>query len=165
MPSAQEFDALWLSARSHLECACVRDDNYLRNRYAAEGHYRWIGVYEDDRLRAFGAVRAPRPQGDPRLNGIRVATLSELLVDPADSRSLMALLKTAEQVALGLEAEALLCSASHTALLDGLQRRAYLPYSGNVHILWHSTDAKASWPSSLTQCWLTRGDSAADEVF
>ena len=116
-------------------------------------------------LAGFAAVRPPRAGGDPRLGGARVATLSELVAPVDRPAVLRALVAGAETVARSLDADALLCSASHPATRDALRRRAWLPFPGNVHLLVREPPGTAPLPRALRDWWLTRGDSHADEVF
>jgi hypothetical protein len=96
---------------------------------------------------------------------VRVATASELLAPVDRPRVLRALLAGAETVARSLDADALLCTASHPAAREALRRRAYLPFPGNVHVLVREPPDTAPLPRALAGWWLTRGDSHADEVF
>ena len=160
-----ELSRLWARMRRGLAAAPSRDPAFLRARYGVQGGYRLLGVYEGGVLAGFAAVRPPRADGDPRLGGARVATVSEL-VAPLDRPAVpRALLEGAETVARSLEADALLCTASHPAARDALRRRAYLPFPGNVHLLLREPAGTAPLPRSLAAWWLTRGDSHADEVF
>lgn len=148
-----------------MDAAPTRDGAYLRGRYLGEDGYRLLGVYEAGALAGFAAVRPPRADGDPRLNGVRVATVSELVAPVDRPRILRALLAGAETVARSLDAHALLCSASHPAARAALRRRGCLPCPGNVHVLLREPPGAAPLPRALDGWWLTRGDSHADEVF
>lgn len=159
-----ELSRLWTRARRGICAAPSRDAFALRARYG-EGGYRLIGVYEGGVLAGFAAVRPPRAEGDPRLGGARVATLSEIVVPVDRPAVLRALLDGAETVARSLDADALLCSASHPAARAALRRRAWLPFPGNVHLLLREPPDAAPLPRALAAWWLTRGDSHADEVF
>lgn len=162
---AGELSRLWARARRGVDAAPARDGAYLRGRYLGEGGYRLLGVYEGGVLAGFAAVRPPRAEGDPRLNGVRVATVSELVAPVDRPRLVRALLAGAETVARSLDAHALLCSASHPAARAALRRRGCLPCPGNVHVLLREPPGAAPLPRTLDGWWLTRGDSHADEVF
>jgi GNAT superfamily N-acetyltransferase len=164
LPDRNQLDRLWESARGSLQTAVARNSSYIADRYGRASGYRWIGVYDGPRLTGFGALRAPRMSADARLQGLRVATLSEFLVHPDDPQSALALVKAAEAVAGGLAADAVLCSASHPSVNRILNRRAFLPYPANVRIMVRPAAADAL-AGSLNQWWITRGDSHADEVF
>lgn len=160
-----ELSRLWARARRGLCAAPSRDALALRARYGGEGGYRLLGVYERGVLAGFAAVRPPRAEGDPRLGGARVATLSEVVAPVDRPAVLRALVRGAETVARSLDADALLCSASHPAARAALRRRAWLPFPGNVHLLLREPAGTAPLPRALSAWWLTRGDSHADEVF
>ncbi len=115
-------------------------------------------------LVAFAALLPPGTgPGDPRLGGLRLATLSDLLVagdHPAAGRAALA---RAEELARGLGADGILATASHPAALALLRRAAYLPAPGNVHLLVRPPK-DLTFPEDLGQWWITRadGDSEGD---
>ena len=164
---AFELDRLWQTAGRSLPAAPVRDGRYLTRRYpSGEGHpYALVTVREHSRLVGVGVVRRPRKEGDPRLGGIAVGTLSDI-VYPTDRRDVgRALLAGADALARRFEADALLCSASHPGLRTLLTASGYLPIPGNLHFLARDPRSEYSLPVTLAEWWLTRGDSNADEVF
>jgi hypothetical protein len=157
---AGEARRLWVRARAGVRAAAARDAADLEARYGAGG-YRWIGVRESGGLVALGVLRPPSPGGDPRLGGIAVATLSDLVVPPGRPDAARALLATAELAARGLGADALLCSASHRSLRGPLRRRGYLSTGARVHALLRAPGLDL--PGDAGDWWLTRGDGLADE--
>ena len=167
---ASDIDLLWQQCRSGLQAATVRDGRALMQRYdcsnrSPERTYRTVAVYRDQQLVALGWVRSPRLQGDPRLGGLRMASLSDLLVHPQDSSAIAALLGATEACASSLGADAILCSASHNALAKPLRQRRYVSIAGNVHFFMRGEPADHPWPATVDQWWLARGDSEADAVF
>src|SRR5262249_53491145 len=68
VPSRDEIDALWASARDALAPAAQRDAAYLVRRYevGAGSPYRWITARERGRLRGLLTLREPRAEGDAR---------------------------------------------------------------------------------------------------
>jgi hypothetical protein len=160
-------DALWQRVRGQLQAAPCRDGRTLRWRYGAgpDPPYRVVAVREGGALVGLAVVRVPREESDPRLKGLRVATLSDLLYPPDRSDIGFAAIAGAERVARDLEADALLCTASHRSLPPLLQRRAFLPVGGNLHFMIRDPSPDRLWPNDLADWWLTRGDSSADEVF
>ena len=163
IPERSELDRLWRWVNPELKHAVQRDGAYLESQYPI-ADYGWIGVRNGNRLTGLAIVRAPRADGDVRLQGTRVATLADMLVRPSDQASMRALLHAAHKYARRVDADAVLCSASHPALLRSLYRTGYLPYAGNVRILSREGTTK-NLAGSLADWWLTRGDSSADEVF
>jgi GNAT superfamily N-acetyltransferase len=160
-----EAARLWARVRRALPAAPARDYGYLQARYAEAGGYRLLGVQGAGGLAGFAAVRPPRADGDPRLAGVRLATVSELVFPPERPRVARALLAGSEAVARSLDADALVCAATHPAAAEALRRRAYLPFPGTVHVLLREAPGEPPLPRSLAAWWLTRGDSHADEVF
>jgi GNAT superfamily N-acetyltransferase len=163
-PDRSGLDRLWRLVRSNVAVAPVRDGLYLAWRYGDAAVYRAVTVREREELVGFAVVRRPRSEGDPRLNGIRVASLADLLFHPGRPEVAAALLKGAEVVARNLGADALLCSASHPAVLAALARRGYLRVPANLYFLF-ADPGKYNLPRDLSSWWLTRGDMNADEVF
>ena len=167
-PSSADLDRLWLSLRRTILAGVVRDATALLPRYgdgAAGANYRYAAVRSGSELVGLAIVRRPRAQGDPRLRGIRVATVSELIF-PADRGAIgAAALLGAERVARSMGADAILCTACHPAAISALRRQLYLPIAGNVHFFLQDKTASASWPQALSDWWLTRGDGESDATF
>jgi GNAT superfamily N-acetyltransferase len=158
------IDDLWARVRSQLRAAAVRDSAYLNWRYD-DNAYRPVAVYAESELAGVGIVRAPSDDGDPRLRGVRVAVLSDLLYPPDRPDIGLALLAAAENAGRELGADALLISVSHPGTQRLFKRRAFLRIPGNVHFLFKGTPDTPSLPSGIDEWWLSRGDSSADEVF
>jgi len=167
-PAAAELDVLWQVSRTGTASAVVRDGRYLRERYETgpSSPYRWIGVRRAGALVGVGVVRQPRPDGDPRLRGIQLATLVDLVYDSAEPATGLALLGAAERLARRIGADAVLATCSAPAVAGVLRRQCYLPIGGNVHFLFRDVagDTTRLGPR-LADWWLTRGDGQADEVF
>ncbi len=166
-PASSELDTLWNRVRSALGGAPVRDGAYLLWRYGAaeSGKYVFICARDGKELAGVAVVRRPREEGDPRLSGIKVATLSDMLFLPENRDVALALLAAAERTAHSMGADALLCTASHPAITTLLSRRAYVKLPGNVHFLVRDVKDVHALPKALTDWFLTRGDANSDEVF
>jgi GNAT superfamily N-acetyltransferase len=162
-----ECDDLWRRVRGQIHAGVVRDGRYLRWRYgrASADRYRFVTVRDRGELVGIGALREPRSVGDPRLHGIRVATLSDLLCPPDRPGIALATLAAAATLARSLGADALLCTASHRSLAGPLRRRGFVRLPGNVHFLVREPAGDLGKPPALADWWITRGDSEADEVF
>jgi predicted N-acetyltransferase YhbS len=162
-----EITALWLRARESLAAAQVRDADYLIWRFAAPpaDTYEFAAVRERGALAGIAVVRRPREDGDPRLRGIKVATLSDILFDPTRPDIGMATLRAAEHIARRMGADAMLCTASHAVLAAALRRRAFVRLSGNVHFMLRDPGNEKKWPVELERWWITRGDAESDGVF
>ncbi len=162
-----ELDDLWSRARQSIAASIVRNGEYLSWRYG-DRHaqsYLPVALRSSQRVEGLAVVRKPSASGDPRLRGIRVAVLSELVASADRPDILLALLAAAEAAARGAGADALLATASHASLAPLLRRRAYVPVAGNVHFMARTPAAGPALPRALDAWWLTRGDSDADEAF
>ncbi len=166
-PDRAGLDALWRSVRNQLPAAAVRDGAAVLPAQGSEGGggMRVLGAYQRSALVAYATVRAPRAQGDPRLNGIRVASVSDLLFRPDAPAAGLAVLAAAEETGREFGADALFCSASHPVLGRLLRRRGYVGMGGNMHLLARDATLRAALPAPLSDWWVTRSDSAADETF
>lgn len=157
-------DALWSEARVELMAGQVRSGGALAHRYVRGSEYVFVEARQKDRLVGLGIVKRPRDEGDPRLGGIRVATLSDLLYRPTDGRAGLAVLRGAEDAARALGADALLSGASAAATAPLVRRRGYLGLPGNLRVLARFKGEPVV-PAQLGDWWVTRGDSEGDGTF
>jgi hypothetical protein len=166
-PERSELDSLWQRVRSSLRAAGVRDGRYLAWRYhgARAERYRFISARRERSLGGVAVVRRPEANGDPRLRGIRVAVLADLLFPVGDAATGDALVAGVEDVARELHADALLVSPSHPAVEAVLRSRMYVGLPGNMYFLTRDSAGTLMLPDTLADWWLTRGDMEADEVF
>jgi GNAT superfamily N-acetyltransferase len=166
-PDPVEMDSLWQRTRQTLAASLVRDSRYLNWRYPRErsNTYRFVAIRSNGTLKALAVVRKPRADGDPRLHGTAVATLSEWIFPLDDPAAGLAALAGVEQVAGEFGSDALLCSVTHPGAIPLLRRRGYWKLPANVHLLVRDPSNACSLPSDLSAWWITRGDSNADEVF
>jgi hypothetical protein len=154
-------DQLWQSARGEVPAAPRRAAAELAARYGTSD-YVFVRARIGDRLAGLAIVKRPREDGDPRLRGIRVATLSDVLYRPSESGAGLALLRGAERAARKAGADALLSGASIGALRPLLRRRAFVPVPSNLHVL---ARIPGEHPAALGAWWVTRGDSGGDGSF
>jgi hypothetical protein len=160
------IDRLWTTVRTRLPGAPARSGAGVEQllRTLPEGEYRVLGVRSGSRLDGMGIVRPPRASSDARLNGLRIATLSDALFEPGDASVGRALIAAAERVARALDADALVCSASDPRIQRLLRSRAFLSIPGNVHVLARGPNGPLDAPADLANWWLMRADSFADEA-
>jgi GNAT superfamily N-acetyltransferase len=160
-------DQLWESVRGSIAAAPARGGNHIRWRYdtGPDAPYRAVCVRDDAAVVGSAVVRRPRARGDRRLKGIRVATLSDILYSPMRSNVGLAALTGAEAAACELDADALLCSATHRSLTPLLGRRAFIPVPANLRLLGRISPDAGEIPHDLRDWWITRGDGNADEAF
>ena len=168
-PIAPEVGSLWEATRSEFPLGVVRNSAYLLPRYpgGAGAPYRWLAVRNRRGvLCGIATVRQPRESGDGRLQGIRVATLSDLLFRADDTGAGLTLLGAVERAARDLGADALLASSTVAGVTRLLRRQVYFPLAGNVHLLVRDVTAESRLTgSALAQWWVRRGDGWSDEVF
>jgi GNAT superfamily N-acetyltransferase len=165
---ANDVAGLWRRCSALLGSAVVRNPDYLVPRYPAEpdGHYRWVGVRRGESLTGLAIVRTPRDASDERLRGVRVATLSDLLLDPADVTSGLALLGAVERTARKLDADAIVASSSSISAVRLLRRQWYLPLGGSIHLLFRTSgESRTEFGPSVRDWWLHRGDGGSDDAF
>jgi hypothetical protein len=168
-PSTAEIDALWAATRSGFTAAQTRDGAYIHWRYARDQreHYRFVSVRDAkaSTLLALVVLRLPSEAGDPRLRGVKVATIADLLYDSTRPELGFAALAAAERSARKHDADALLSSTPSDAFQPLLARRAYVRLPGNVHFFTKDTGATCAFPKELDAWWLTRGDGESDGAF
>jgi hypothetical protein len=170
-PAREELDGVWRCAQGAIGASVVRDGWYLRWRYggnvtaADHNRYAFITVRDGTRLVGVAVLLQPRAIGDPRLRGIRVATISDILFPPERRDVGLAILGGVERAARSAGADAILATTSHRALARLLRRQAYVALAGNVHFFLRDVSGAARWPQDLASWWLARGDGEADEVF
>lgn len=160
----QGVDALWHEMRGELRAAPVRCGALFADRYALAGEYVFVHARSRGRLVGLGIVKQPRDSGDPRLRGVRISSLSEILYRPSDERVGLAVLRGAERAARVLAADALLCSASAAPVRPLLRRRGYWSLPANLRVLVRAPKASTP-PQTIADWWVTRGDSEADGSF
>jgi hypothetical protein len=164
-PSREELDDLWRRARSSIAASLVRDGLYLRSRFGADERYAFVSVRDAGRLAGVAVVLRPREMSDPRLRGLRVATISDILFPPEDNDVGLALLGGVEQTARAAGSDAILCTTSNHGLMRVLKRQAFVRLPGNLHFFLRDTTDAGHWSSDLPSWWLARGDGGADAVF
>ena len=163
---APDISALWRRCSAALRSAVVRNPDYLVPRYPIEpdGRYAWVGVRRGESLAGLAIVRRPRDASDERLRGIRVATLSDLLFDPADVMSGLALLGAVERTARTFDADALLASSSSPSVARLFRRQWYFPLGGTIHLLFRASgESGADLGQTVGDWWLQRGDGGSDD--
>jgi len=164
----EELSQLWHRCAKHIGAGPVRDGAALRRRYTgpdAGGDYHFGAVRDDGVLVGAAILRAPRAEGDPRLAGLRVASLSDLLFEPDRPDVGVGVLSVAARMAASLDTDAILCSASHRAVVAAVRSQFYVPLGGNIHFFLRDQTAARPWPLALDEWWLTRGDGFSDESF
>jgi hypothetical protein len=158
------IDDLWARLCDQVRTSQERDARYVLGRYSTEGVYDFTSTWREGTLMGWAVVRWPGQGGDPRLSGLKVALISDLLFPIADPFVGAATLRGAERVARQLGADALVCSGSHPELERLLARRGYVALPGTVQV--HARDAEHHrFGGERHDLWITRGDARSDEAF
>jgi GNAT superfamily N-acetyltransferase len=170
LPSQDAIDRLWLRVRQRVAAGTTRDGRYFHWRYDARrgGAYEVATVRERGaraRLVGLAVVRRSGDSPDPRLSGLRLATLADILFDPRDERAGIAALKAAERLARRMGADALLCTTAHPAITRLLARRVYVKTTGGVHMMVREPRAERRLSTRVEDWWLMRGDANSDDAF
>jgi hypothetical protein len=160
------YNSLWGRARTVLRFSQVRDANYVESRYIGPvaSPYVLLEARDGEDLVGFAALRRPGRGDDPRLSGLAVAVLADMVVAGLRTDAIASLLGAAERAARELGADALVCSGSHPALLRALGARGYLRIPATLQFLARMKAGDAE-SAPLSDWWLLRADGNADEGF
>jgi GNAT superfamily N-acetyltransferase len=159
-----QLDGLWARLQDQVQATPVRDAPAITSRYRDDGAYDLVTVWSGSTLEGWSIVRQPNEVPDPRLSGLRVASLSDALYPLIRPAVGAAVVRGAESSARVHRADALLCSASHPAFERVLSRRGYAPLPANVHFMARDS-AEYTFGTLPDEIWVTRGDAYSDETF
>ncbi|HKW09375.1 MAG TPA: hypothetical protein VJO33_03285 [Gemmatimonadaceae bacterium] len=159
-----EVDSLWQSVREELGPAVVRGGEEIVRRYNGP-EYVFVQVRDGRRLVGLAVVKRPSEQGDPRLVGLRIATLSDALYRAIEPRVAFALVRGAERASKTLAADALLVSASPRVFDAVVRRLGYVNAPANLHVLVKVPQSPEHGAQGFGDWWITRGDSEGDGTF
>jgi GNAT superfamily N-acetyltransferase len=165
-PAAAEVDPLWLRLRAQLNLAPSRGGSYLEWRYDREhpGRYQFIEVRRQGRLTSLVVARLPERVDDPRLAGLRVGLIVDLLVDPADTTAVTAALLAARQWGAKAGCDAILLTISHLGVGRLVKRLGFVRIPGNIHCMLRVPAGALDAPASMEHSWLMRGDAWSDDI-
>lgn len=165
-PAASEIDGLWTTLRNRIGFASSRDSAYISWRYAPPdgGDYEFITIRDAGQLCGLAIVRGPRREDDPRLGGLRVGLIADLLVDPRHKRAARAALLAARSWCRLRNYDAVLFTISNNVLRSMMPTLGYVPVPGNIHFMLRTGNSGIASPSGLDDSWLTRGDGWGDDI-
>ena len=166
-PPESAVDGLWERLRPHLNFAPSRSGAYITWRYAGENssRYEYISLYSGTRLRALAVVRVAERADDPRLAGLRLGLIVDLVLDPTDRPAAVAALLAARSWGRRKGCDAILLTLSHGGVGRLAIKVGYARIPGNVHCLLRARDGALSGPEEgLERSWLTRGDAWGDDI-
>jgi len=166
LPDEAALDSLWMRAQRALSSSATRSGAYLRWRYesAASGHYAFATVWRADELVALAVLAPPRRSSDPRIAGLAIGSVVDLVLDPDCAGALPRVLGVARRWARSAGYDALLLTASRRALRAPLLRAGYLPAPGNIHLLLRDPGGSHGLSTDLDAWMVTRGDAWGDHL-
>jgi hypothetical protein len=166
LPPEAALDSLWVRARQRLSSSATRSGAYLRWRYqrGANGYYRFALVSRRDELVGLAVLAPPGRRDDPRIAGLGIGSVVDLVLDPDCRGALPGVLEVARRWARSAHYDALLLTASQRALRGRLLRNGYLPTPGNIHLLLRDPGARHGLSTDLDVWMVTRGDAWSDHL-
>jgi hypothetical protein len=163
-PAAAEIDALWQAMSRQLAIAPNRSGAYIAWRYAGD-RYQFICVRrQGGTLAALAVVRRPERIDDPRLAGLRVGLIVDLVLDPSDTAAARRALLAARGWGRRADCDAVLLTISHRGTSRIMTGLGYARIPGNVHFLLRVPAGTLEAPQGLEHSWLTRGDAWGDDI-
>ena len=166
LPSERDLDSLWDSARVAGSCCASRSGAYLRWRYqrGANDRYWFASCWRQTELVGLAVLQHPERLDDPRLAGLLIGSVVDLVLDPKCPNALPRVLGAARQWARSLQYDALLLTMSHLALRGTTLRAGYVPMSGNIHLMLRDPGGKHGLSPNLDAWMVTRGDAWSDHL-
>jgi hypothetical protein len=165
-PEAAAVDALWHDVRRALRAAPARGGRQLLWRYGRGSGERYAFLAARERgstaLAGLAVLKLPTDGADPRLEGLRVATLSDVVVHPSRRDVALALVCGAASEARRAGGDAVLAAASHQALRRALARAGFAKVGARLHCYVRPGRDGPELPARADEWWLTRGDGGAD---
>jgi len=166
LPSEGDLDSLWDRAREAGSCCASRSGAYLRWRYerSAKDRYWFVSCWRERELVGLAVLQHPERLDDPRLAGLVIGSVVDLVLDPSCPGALPSLLGVARRWARSLNYDALLLTMSHLALRAPLLRAGYIPMRGNIHLMLRDPGGKHGLSPNLDAWMVTRGDAWSDHL-
>jgi hypothetical protein len=166
LPSEADLDGLWARARAGVGCCAMRSGAYLRWRYepGANERYSFASCWRGDVLMGFAVVQHPERLDDPRLAGLVIGSVVDLVLDPSCPGTLPAVLGAARRWAKSLNYDALLLTMSNLALRVPVMRAGYVPMRGNIHLMLRDPGGKHGLSPNIDAWMVTRGDAWSDHL-
>jgi hypothetical protein len=166
LPGDAQLDSLWTRARRGLSSAATRSGAYLRWRYERGAHarYRFATAWRGDHLVGLAVLAHPQRLDVPRIAGLAIGTLVDLVVDPDCPAALPRVLAVARRWGKSANYDALLLTASRRTLKGPLLRAGYIQAPGNIHLLLRDPGAGHGLSTDLDTWMVTRGDAWGDHL-
>jgi hypothetical protein len=165
LPTKADLDSLWARARAATGCCATRSGAYLHWRYErGEDRYWFASCWRGTELVALAVVQHPERLDDPRLAGLVVGSVVDLVLDPSCPAALPCVLGVARRWARSLKYDALLLTMSSLKLRAPARRAGYIPMPGNVHLMLRDPGDKHGLSPKLDDWMVTRGDAWSDHL-
>jgi hypothetical protein len=166
LPSEADLDSLWDRARGAGSCCASRSGAYLRWRYqrGANGRYWFASCWRQAELVGLAVLQHPERLDDPRLAGLMIGSVVDLVLDARCPDALPSMLGAARRWARSLNYDALLLTLSHLALRGPVLRGGYVPMPGNIHLMLRDPGGKHGLSPNLDAWMVTRGDAWSDHL-
>lgn len=166
LPGESALDSLWARAQRTPGCSATRSGAYLRWRYerGANGHYCFASVWRGNDLVGLAVLAHPLRLDDSRLAGLGIGSVVDLVLDPDCPGALHRVLGVARRWGRSANYDALLLTASHSALRGPLRRSGYVPMPGNIHLMLRDPGATHGMSTDIGAWMVTRGDAWSDHL-
>ena len=166
LPSESDLDSLWDRARGAGSCCASRSGAYLRWRYqrGANDRYWFALCWRQAELVGLAVLQHPERLDDPRLAGLLIGSVVDLVLDPGCPNGLSSVLGAARHWARSLHYDALLLTMSHLALRGPILKSGYVPMPGNIHLMLRDPGGKHGLSPNLDAWMVTRGDAWSDHL-
>jgi GNAT superfamily N-acetyltransferase len=166
LPGEADLDSLWVRARSALSSCAARSGAYLRWRYegGANSRYWFVSCWRRTELVGFAVLQHPERLDDPRLAGLAIGSVVDLVLDPGCSGALPAVLGAARRWGRSQNYDGLLLTLSHLALRSPVRKAGYMPMPGNIHLMLRDPGGGHELSPNIDDWMVTRGDAWSDHL-
>jgi hypothetical protein len=167
LPSEADLDSLWTRARTTVISCATRSGAYLRWRYEQHGtdrRYWFASCWRRAELVGVAVLQPPDRLDDPRLLGLVIGSMVDLMLDPGCPGAMPGLFSVVRRQARSLNYDALLLTESHRALRTSLLREGYVPMRGNIHVMLRDPGGEHGLSLNLDDWMVTRGDAWSDHL-
>jgi len=164
-PPMAEIDAVWQKLRPQLNLAPSRSGPYMHWRYTSSpGRYEFIEIRRRGALVGLLVIRRPERVDDPRLAGLRLGLVVDLVLDPTDRAAGIAGFLAARRWGKKTGCDAVLLTLSHLGVGRLVKPLGFVKIPGNVHFMLRAPAGALSAPTDTGRSWLTRGDAWGDDI-
>jgi hypothetical protein len=166
LPSESDLDGLWDRARGSVSSCATRSGAYMRWRYerGENDRYSFASCWHQNDLVGLAVVQRPERLDDPRLAGLVIGSMVDLVLDPRCPAALSSVLEAARRWAKSLNYDALLLTMSNLALRAPVMKAGYVPMTGNIHLMLRDPGGKNGLRPNLDTWMVTRGDAWSDHL-